>query len=705
MIKEKKNDNLSNTQINILQKMMEEIEPWLSPQMLENRVNCWMREQRIPHKWVRVCGNVRHCKVMITFQDETVIILYSEGKSPLYTDAQTLLKMFCNINDQDHQNIEEVIFRPKIVLINLCDVKLRPVPRLNLSTGVITSYLRAKDAAEVTVIDMQMGMNVKDVVQKCKELKPDLVGMSVDFKEYDIAERMLEEFEKEQVKCTKVLGNILPALLSQKFLDSHPDLLISYGEGEESWCDLALWKAGKISFEAISGIRYLENGEIKQTSIRYIDMKDCKTPALDTLPDLLKRNGILTLELSRGCDYSACAFCPREHKTSFWRGMPPEVAVNQIEELIEAAQRIGLPPFIYFADEEIVGELRDGAEYKRIERISQLLIQRKVKCTLNASVRADSLYNPKKSREQSEEILHAWRMFKKAGLEKLFIGVESGSKEQLKRYGKGTTKEQNIIAIRTATALGIKVRVGFVMFDPLMEDKKELRQNMEFLARKDAVLKPMDDTIQDSILLNILEGKDKTFVSYAAGAPIYRYVSYLFSGLEVFVKAPYFQKVKQVEKNRNRHLIGTYDWELGKVKTEYLDKEIGMLQKKFEKWIQKNYSLTYTLKCLAKNAPKEEKDFLYRKVFEYRELFYHMAVCVFAENDGKLQEDAEIIGKKYGIFMGNDVGDIMQQWDREVMEEYLAELQKQAYRYIASKEKRELINKVIGERWQKSLMI
>lgn len=684
--------NLTNTQINYLQEMLDKVEPWVSPQILKERIIDWMREEKIFFRLADVSGNIRHCKVTLVFQDGAVIIFESKKRALLYSDLKSLLKY----GEPNGQNIEQLFYRPKVILINLCDVQLRPVPRLNLSTGVIASYLREKNVAEVTIIDMQMGMDIETVVSNCKGINPDIIGMSVDFKEYDIAIKLLEKLKKEEVTCTKVLGNILPSLLTHKFLSNYPNALISYGEGEESWLDLALWKAKKIEFNAVSGIRYLEDGVIRQTPIRYIDMKDCQTPALDTLPDLVRNNGILTLELSRGCDYSACAFCPREHKTSFWRGMPSEIAVNQIEELLQAAERAGLPPFIYLADEEIVGELSDGSEYKRIEEISNLLIRRNIKCTLNASVRADSLYNPKKTIAQSEQMIHAWYMLKKAGLEKLFIGVESGSEEQLKRYGKGTTPEQNIIAIRTATVLGIKIRVGFVMFDPLMENDRELKQNMKFLARKDAVMRQVNGEKKD--LLRIIEGKDERFNSLLAGEPIYRYVSYLFTGLEVFVKAPYFKKVKQIEKERNHQLLGTYDWELGKVKTEYLNKQIGILEKLFEEWTQKNYSLTYTLKCLAKNAPKEEQEFLYRKVFEYRELFYEMAVCILAGKDEKSQKTVNEICRKYGVPLGQDAISIMQQWEQYVIDSYLTRLQKEIDCYVVSKSKLDLIDKILRER-------
>lgn len=672
---------LTSEQMKCLQEMIKNVKPWMTPQELEARIKEWMLKKRILFEQVYIAGNVRNCRLIIVFYDKSGMAFDSLRNVWSCMDKEEIL-----------EEEKRVFNRPKVLLINICNIELRPVPRLNLSIGVIAGYLRDKDVAEVTIIDMQMGTDIRAIIDKCKNLHPDIIGMSVDFKEYDIAEELLKEFDKNNIKATKVLGNILPFLLSEKFLKDHPQVLISYGEGEESWCDLALWKSGKLAFDQISGIRYWRDGRIFQTPIRYIDMKNCKLPALDTLPLLAARNGILTLELSRGCDYSACAFCPREHKTSFWRGMPAEIAVNQIAELTAAAKMINMPSLIYLADEELVGELSDGTEYKRIEEIGRLLIKNHVDCTLNASVRADSLYNAKKTMEENEKIIYAWRILKEAGLEKLFIGVESGTEEQLKRYGKGTTPDQNIWAIRLATILGIQIRVGFVMFDPLMENEQELFRNMMFLNRKDAVLKPQKK-ITNKRVLDIIKGQEVP-EEFLTGDKIYKYVSYLFTGLEVFVKAPYFQQVKQFEKKRNVKLLGEYDWELGKIKTKYVNEQIGILQKKLEEWVEENYSLTYTLKCLAKNAPAKEKEFLYWKVFEYRDLFFQMVASIFIKNNEVFLEP----DSSYSILSEKKIEAVISYWKHTAMNEYLINLQKEFQVYIKSEAKRMLLAEIISSR-------
>ena len=131
---------------------------------------------------------------------------------------------------------------PKVVLINLCQTALRPVPRLNLSTGTIASYLRKMEAAEVTILDMQMGIEFDYILKRCKEIKPDFIGLSVDFKEYRLSETLLDALYGEHIEGIKVLGNIIPFILAEEYLRKYPDCIISYGEGENAWYDLCKWK-------------------------------------------------------------------------------------------------------------------------------------------------------------------------------------------------------------------------------------------------------------------------------------------------------------------------------------------------------------------------------------------------------------------------------------------------------------------------------
>lgn len=181
---------------------------------------------------------------------------------------------------------------------------------------------------------------------------------------------------------------------------------------------------------------------------------------------------------------------------------------------------------------------------------------------LDIAVRADSIYNPHKGKEYNIKMLKMWKLIKQAGADRIFVGVESGCEKQLKRYNKGTVPMQNVIAIRILTAIGMQVRIGFVMFDPLMPDIKELQENIEFLERTDAVLRPIISDESDEKILLQIESDEKWIQEQKAGIALYNYVSYLMTGLEVFVNAPYAKMVRLYERETNQSLVYGYDWEL-----------------------------------------------------------------------------------------------------------------------------------------------
>jgi radical SAM superfamily enzyme YgiQ (UPF0313 family) len=68
----------------------------------------------------------------------------------------------------------------------------------------------------------------------------------------------------------------------------------------------------------------------------------------------------------------------------------------------------------------------------------------------------------------------------------LEIGLESGSNSVLSRYGKKTTVEQNLDAIRILRRHGIEIEVDFIMYDP-WTTLDELRESRRFLDEADLV--------------------------------------------------------------------------------------------------------------------------------------------------------------------------------------------------------------------------
>ena len=71
----------------------------------------------------------------------------------------------------------------------------------------------------------------------------------------------------------------------------------------------------------------------------------------------------------------------------------------------------------------------------------------------------------------------------------MLFGVESGVDSILERFNKETTGDQNALAIRTLSALGVPTRFTYITFDHLMT-LEELKATYAFQGRTDLLLRP-----------------------------------------------------------------------------------------------------------------------------------------------------------------------------------------------------------------------
>src|SRR5262249_23772595 len=122
-------------------------------------------------------------------------------------------------------------------------------------------------------------------------------------------------------------------------------------------------------------------------------------------------------------------------------------------------------------------------------------------------------------------------------LSRLFLGVESGATAQLERYNKGSTVDEMVSAIRYLSLSGVRLRFGFIFFDPLMS-VQDLVENIEFLGRTDIVLPAAHGASVEEIL-QVVWSNHHQVMQQVSGRPIFEDISYMVSPLEVLAKSRY----------------------------------------------------------------------------------------------------------------------------------------------------------------------
>jgi hypothetical protein len=284
-----------------------------------------------------------------------------------------------------------------------------------------------------------------------------------------------------------VLGGLIATFAPDALLGEFPEAVLVIGEGEEaitqlteimgiapegSWNDL-------LALTSIPNLVYQFEDRVIRTNRRNINLREVPSPARPFLNELVLRGGIVRVEASRGCSYGRCTFCAIQHKYSdeaVWRDVEIPRVIQELSELSWVGAR-----HPYFTDEDFVGNnptralvLAGAIELEK----AQGNIDREL--TLYVDMRAASILDQgNASRPSGADVLRGLRA---AGLREVFVGIESGSKEQVQRYRKPATTDRNLRALAVLSEIGLAVDVGFIFFDPEMT-VSEASTNLAFLRR------------------------------------------------------------------------------------------------------------------------------------------------------------------------------------------------------------------------------
>ena len=204
---------------------------------------------------------------------------------------------------------------------------------------------------------------------------------------------------------------------------------------------------------------------------QYIHSDLDRLPMVDRrfLPLFLDQNAPTTISGSRGCIFS-CEFCvvSAESKSLWgkpqWRGRSAESIANELEYL---TRNFNISE-IWFIDDLFLGPMPRGK--KRIYELCNEIHQRNLKVGFSFEERSDSVIKNK----------DLFRELKKAGLRRVFLGLESGDVNTLKRYKKGNNPEQHLEAIDFLQQIGVEVSTGFILFDPF-KSIENLKEEISFL--------------------------------------------------------------------------------------------------------------------------------------------------------------------------------------------------------------------------------
>ena len=432
----------------------------------------------------------------------------------------------------------------KVVLLNLFNPEGRHLTLgFPLSVESMAGDLRNKygDKVDVEIIDMQQGINVDEVIQKIKREKIDIFGLSVKTGEQSIAKNILDKiysdkFPENKIPSKIVVGGHRPRVYSDEFLKEYDDIFVCQGEGEPTMRGLVELSLGKRkSINDVPNLKYIDNtnelvSRPKETQWEELDFSEYAIPSVDTLNSVNQAGGIVYWETSRGCTWGKCNFCNRffcRHTT------PRVVSVEKIVEGLEALSQKGAE-HVFFADTDFLQN-----DTARMKRLSKAIIVKKENGRISEELnfwiqtRAAGIYvNPNKSGggknqkivDENDNKYEALKLLQKAGLRKIFLGIETGSASQLQRYNKGSDIDTISGAIGICRKLDIQIEGGLIPIGPFIE-LEELKDTVSFVEGTET-----SDSIVKVLNLLCVEEKTEYYKMVSGGLPEKGYDENLITG-------------------------------------------------------------------------------------------------------------------------------------------------------------------------------
>ncbi|GLY99799.1 radical SAM protein [Actinoplanes sp. NBRC 103695] len=481
------------------------------------------------------------------------------------------------------------LLRPRLLLVALYHPEWFPLPRFPLGISDLARAARSTLLGQVRLMDMQLGATLPDVRAAIDLWQPDVVGVSATFGQHDLMTGLLDHLEQLPERPLIVAGGSLTARNEALLLERYPDLLVARAAGEPTIADVLAHYHGDVDVQQIRGIGYrgggIAIGRQRTAGVANRAQTDF-LPELDLLDATLDHRGVAQLEASRGCT-NFCSFCPRGHKGTWAGGRPDDLGwiLKEIGEVFDRHPEVSRT--LYLVDEEAIGAGPDAVA--RVRELAESIHAAGFRW--ESSCRVDQAVDPEKDRAWHVERAGMWRHLVEHGLRRMLFGVESGVTSVLERFNKETTGEQNALAIRTLSALGVPTRFTYITFDQLMT-VEELAATHAFQARTDLLLKPLPHLSVAEIVDGV---RDEAFVAqHSTGRPFYTAISYMLVSMECLTGAAYTRKVQAAG------LAGEARPSLGRIDARYADWRLGICSRNAQLWIDRHFALDYTLKSLEK---------------------------------------------------------------------------------------------------------
>jgi radical SAM superfamily enzyme YgiQ (UPF0313 family) len=323
------------------------------------------------------------------------------------------------------------------------------VPWMPIALVEIATFIN-ENGQEAKILDRNIYPDNNKLLSILKDFNPDIVGMTCYTSQIIKDVKQIARLTKENSKALVIVGGIHATLEPKSLLDFGYIDYIVRGEGEYPLLEICQLidksKANKANILKIENVNYNKLRPL-------INLRDMPIPNYDLLE--VKKYPFASFYTSRGCP-GKCTFCYNQSKTL--RIYDTKKTIAMITGVIE---KYKIKEFNILDDNFANQSMRTTEICDALSKYNSIF-----HCFLRTDQVTDKVMSE----------------LKKAGCWIIQFGFESGSQRILDFLNKGTTVQQNELAIKQCKKYGIFVDGSFMIGLPT-ENNTELNETISFIKK------------------------------------------------------------------------------------------------------------------------------------------------------------------------------------------------------------------------------
>ncbi len=359
------------------------------------------------------------------------------------------------------------------------------VPELyeNLGLASLAASTRLAGYETEIILTHLEGWSYRRLGQAITERDPDVLGVSLLSYNARHTLKLLRRLKQDGLPARIVVGGHFPSFNDEILLREWPEIdAVVRGEGDITLVELLdCWdSAGNLA--GVMGLSFRDGNRIHRNEARPLlkDLDSLPWPVRDHTERIIEMGGTLHMTRARGC-YANCAFCSiasfyRAQGGPGWRHRGTDNVIGEMEYLADRFPGVE----VKLLDDQFIGPGRKGLEDTMA--FARAVIGQGLRVPFSIFARADSV---------EPEL---FRILKVAGLRSVFVGVESGSQNQLDACEKRTSVADNRHALEILHGLGIRFIMGLIFFDPYSE-MEDVKANLTFLRETQPLWSPRGNVL------------------------------------------------------------------------------------------------------------------------------------------------------------------------------------------------------------------